>query len=293
MSYGLERLQEIGAQKIHERTHIAKEHVQQVLNETFDSINKIHFVGFISILEREYDVDLSDLKAKGLAYYRNNIVAPKAMNHAVYNPDKKKNSNTLFYILLTFLLLGAFIYFELAPAMDESNSAQIVNNVTIENAQKSIENTIKVDVNDTNDSNVTDTIVVNSSIYDTNKTQTAIIETTKVEVPKVEVSKTEIHKTELQKDAKTFKIIPRKKVWVGYYDLKTNQKNQQSTENEIVLDAHKDWLIAFGHGYVNIEVNSQIKEFASNQKTRFKYVDGKLSEISQEEFKLLSKDAKW
>ncbi|MFA6195901.1 MAG: hypothetical protein WC656_04580 [Sulfurimonas sp.] len=293
MSYGLERLKEIGAQKIHERTHIAKEHVQQLLSETFDSINRIHFIGFISILEREYDVDLSDLKAKGLEYYKNTVVAPKTMNHAVFNPDKKKNSNNLFYILLTFLLVGAFIYFELAPAMEESDSGQIINNTIIENAQKNIENTAKVDVNDTNNSNISDAIVVNNNIHDNNKMQTAIMETSKVEVPKMEVSKTEVHKTELQTETKTFKIIPRKKVWVGYYDLKTNQKNQQSTENEIVLDADKDWLIAFGHGYVNIEVNSQIKEFASNQKTRFKYVDGKLSEISQEEFKLLSKDTKW
>ena len=280
MSYGLERLKEIGAQKIHERTHIAKEHVQQVLHETFDSINKIHFIGFISILEREYNVDLSDLKAKGLAYYKNTIVVPRNANHAVFNPEKKKSGNILLYILLTSLLVGAFIYFELAPVMDENDSAQKINNTTIEDAQKSIENITKVTANDSNDSNDSDEIVANNNIAN-------------IETAKIEVSKTEVHKTELQKDAKTFKIIPRKKVWVGYYDLKTNQKNQQSTENEIVLDANKDWLIALGHGYVNIEVNSQIKEFASNQKTRFKYVDGKLSEISQEEFKLLSKDTKW
>lgn len=278
MSYGLERLKEIGAQKIHEKTHIAKEHVQQVLHETFDSINKIHFIGFISILEREYDVDLSDLKAKGLAYYKNTIVVPRNTNHAVFNPEKKKSGNVLLYILLTALLVGAFIYFELAPAMDESDSAQNINNTTIEGAQKSIENITKVNVNDANDSNESN----NSDVIVGN------IETAKIEAPK-----TEVHKTEFQKEAKTLKIIPRKKVWVGYYDLKTNQKNQQSTENEIMLDANKSWLIAFGHGYVNIEVNSQIKEFASNQKTRFKYVDGKLSEISQEEFKLLSKDTKW
>ena len=55
---GIETLREIGSQKISEQTHIAKKFVEDILNENFDSMNKIQFAGFISILEREYGVDL-------------------------------------------------------------------------------------------------------------------------------------------------------------------------------------------------------------------------------------------
>ena len=66
MSSGLEKLRSIGAQKIHEQTHIARQHAQALLHESFDDMSRIHFLGFISILEREYSVDLSDLKAKAV-----------------------------------------------------------------------------------------------------------------------------------------------------------------------------------------------------------------------------------
>jgi acyl carrier protein len=40
-----------------------------MLHETFDGLNSVQFVGFISILEREYNINLSELKAKGLEHF--------------------------------------------------------------------------------------------------------------------------------------------------------------------------------------------------------------------------------
>jgi len=59
---GMEKLREIGAHKIFEQTHIAKKFVEDILNGNYASMNKIQFSGFISILEREYGVDLHEVR---------------------------------------------------------------------------------------------------------------------------------------------------------------------------------------------------------------------------------------
>lgn len=69
MSSDLEKLKEIGAQKIFEQTHITKEHIQAILHKSFEGLTKVQFQGFVSILEREYQVDLKDLKSDASEFY--------------------------------------------------------------------------------------------------------------------------------------------------------------------------------------------------------------------------------
>jgi len=281
MSYGLERLKEIGAQKIHEKTHISRAHVQAVLHESFDGLNKIHFLGFISILEREYDVDLSDLKAKGLAYIKDSGNGSRNMSTTVYSQGKSKKSNALLYILLVSMLFGAFFYFEVLPSIDENNQIQIIDNSAIENAQKSIEPPIEIT---TVESNVSALNISESNLSEINVTSHTVSS---------ETFQAESSKKNSNNEIKSLKILPKTKVWMGYIDIKTNQKYEKNIEKEMIIDASKNWLLLFGHGNINIDNNGVIQEFRSAQNKRFKYIDGNLSEISVEEFKLLNNDKKW
>lgn len=288
MSYGLERLKEIGAQKIHERTHISRDHVQALLHESFDGFTKIHFLGFISILEREYNVDLSDLKAKGMAYFKEISSKPQRINNTVFSQGKKKKNNTLPYIILALILFGSFSYFKLIPSMDENTQVKQIDNSLIENAQKNIEPAIAISVEDSNESNETQ-----SSEAENNSSVVNAVQNIKDQAPKEEIQKVDISKSQLQEVSKSLKIIPKTKVWMGYIEIKTNQRNQKSFEGEFDLDAKKDWLLLFGHGNIALEVDGVHQEFNSSQNIRFKYVDGKLSEISSEEFQQLNRDKKW
>ena len=51
MNEGFDKLKSIGAQKIHEATHIARAQIQALLHERSEDMNKSQFIGFISILE--------------------------------------------------------------------------------------------------------------------------------------------------------------------------------------------------------------------------------------------------
>jgi len=64
-----ELLEESSIEKISEKTNIAEENIEYLMNSDFGAIKRVKTLGFISILEREYKVDLSMLRKEALAYY--------------------------------------------------------------------------------------------------------------------------------------------------------------------------------------------------------------------------------
>jgi len=51
------------------KTNIAEKNIEAIINNEFDKIRKTNAIGFISIIEREYNADLSELKKQALEYY--------------------------------------------------------------------------------------------------------------------------------------------------------------------------------------------------------------------------------
>ncbi|MDQ7066723.1 MAG: hypothetical protein Q9M40_01265 [Sulfurimonas sp.] len=109
MSEELEKLKSLGAQKIYEDTHIPVLHVQAILYSSFDSLQRVQFLGFISILEREYHVDLSSLKASGTAYF-DDLDAQNLDESLVVIPNKKKQKSNIYLVIFIFLFGILIVY---------------------------------------------------------------------------------------------------------------------------------------------------------------------------------------
>ncbi|WP_294960708.1 hypothetical protein [Sulfurimonas sp.] len=277
MSDGLSKLRGIGAQKIHELTHIARHHVQAVLHETFDDMNKIQFLGFISILEREYGADLSDLKAKGQEFYAGE--SPKLEpDTKVFVSSKKKKSYTLIYILVVVIIFAVAVSFtlDLTSAASTKAKTHTIDNSAIENAKDSMsQNAIIEDEKTTiEDNNTTIPVVI--------KVKT---EPEPELIPEVE--------PEVIQTVKSFKLMPRSELWVGYIDLSNYKKYQKLFKGELDIDPNKNWILTLGHGYLKVEIDGEITEFRDKKNIRLLYKDSKLSRITFSEFKELNKGSKW
>lgn len=261
MNEALEKLKEIGAQKIYENTHIPIEHVQAVLHESYDGLNKIQFMGFISILEREYGCDLKSVKLKGIAYFDGEKQAEE--DSIFVNSSSKKNYKAL-YIIIAVIIFLVFLF------MFYSNSNELVKPVAEENAViQKVKEKVAVDVNETN---VTDT---NESTL----SATDAVEEAEVQEPKA--------------IEKSFVIKTSKKLWLGYIELRTNKKHQTVFTKEFKLDPNIDWLITLGHGYVDFEINGEVHSYKKAKGLKFVYKDGVLEEIGLKEFKRLNKGYVW
>jgi len=265
MSEEINKLKAIGAQRIYEDTHIALVYIKSVIDENFQALDKVQFVGFISILEREYSLDLSELKKKGLVHFEQEEPSKEEVKQGVFVVPQRKRKYTYIYIILIVI---AFLIVALSSNSQEEKVSQTtttkLDNKAIDTAKKVIKPTVAVE-----DKNITE------------EKKEEVVVAKKTIVPE----KTII--------AKSLKVIPRTKVWVGYIDKDAKVKKQKVTSKPFSLDAQHSWLLSFGHGNISIEVNGKVMKYNSPNSMRFLYEDGKLKELSISEFKAMNKGRLW
>ncbi len=331
MSENLEKLKNIGVQKIHEATHIPRVHVESILNENFEDMNNVQLLGFISVLEREYPFDFSELKTKVIEYFESNRRLVKKGNSVnLLIASKKKRNFTLVYVVLGLAIFVAFAIFNMQSKESEitrvDNSAIVSaqNNISVVSDDKNLSS---IDSNTTQNGQVAQepTLSQQESIQnpiepamqkDASQNQVEPVEevinneTKVVEVaaaqaitdtvvsPSVakEVNETEASVQTAPKESaneSSLKIISKSKVWMGYIDLSNRRQNQKTFSGEFTLDSSKNWLISLGHGLIDIEINGVILNSKKAQNVRFSYIDSKLKEIDVEEFKSLNRGNAW
>ncbi|MEN4053718.1 MULTISPECIES: hypothetical protein [Sulfurimonas] len=266
MSEALDRLKDIGAQKIYEDTHIPIGHVQAILYESFDGLNKIQFVGFISILEREYGEDLSAVRSRGVGYFDEKNAPDEAItDDAIFKSSSNKKNLTILYIILAIILFIIAISFSMQSANDTLDNA-IKENKIIEDAKKNI--VVDANISDNNSSDE------NASLTNDEKTTVAPVKEEKA-LPQ------------------SLKIIARTKVWLGYIDAATNKKYQKIFEGELDLDPTKEWLLYFGHGYIDVIINGEEIKYNEKNTLRLHYENGEIKQISINEFRRLNRGNTW
>jgi len=276
MSEAIQELQNIGAQKIHNDTHISKHHAQAILHETFDGLTKLQVNGFISILEREYEIDLSELRKSSDAYFSD---ISSNVNKNIFVNDEVKKSNTLIYIFSAIIIVSIFAFF----ISSFSNSIKTISIPNEKDIVKIVEEKIvsekkKIKVIDINNSDINNTeknVTVVSEKSENNRTMEKIV-------------------VEEKKIIKSFEIVPKRKVWIGRFNLDTHKKRQGTVRNKLILEPKNNYLLVLGHSYIDILLNSKPFNFKNSGTLRLKYIDGKLSIIKNKEFKKLSKGlVKW
>lgn len=269
MSSGFDKLKSIGAQKIHEATHIARAHIKSILEENFEDMNSVQLNGFISILEREYSVDLGDLKQKARDYFKNSSSSVKKVKATnVFLAHKKKKRLTSIYIALGVALFVLFFIFTATSSKEEPPK---VDNSAIESVKSALP-----------------MVEIEQNITTADENNTSIKE--EIEVPSEEV----VPETPAAAaESLSFKITPNTKVWLGYIDVAEQKKYQTTFSDELSLDPSKEWLLAFGHGHIMIEVNEVVTKFITPNNIRFSYKNSELKEISVEEFKSLNSGKLW
>jgi len=266
MSDALKKLKDLGAQKIYEDTHIPVGHVQAILDENYDGLTRIQFLGFLSILERDYDIDLSQERAAAIAYYDEKSSEESLADDGIFVvPTRAKNFTPLYIIIATGIFLAALYY-----TLDIADQTNIEYNNTTQTQPESTAKTVVVDVNSSS------MPVVQVSEEKPQEENTTV--KTEAVVPL---------------KAEPLEILPRSRVWLGYIDVATNKKYQKTFSDELDLDGDKEWLLIFGHGYVDVIANGEKVHFSDKNTLRLHYKDGMLEKISVEEFKRLNRGRKW
>jgi len=257
---GLEKLQSIGAHKIFETTHIAKKFIEEILNEKTSSMTKVQYSGFISILEREYNVDLHEV-SDAFAQSFQSPGGKEPFSVSEQDEVEIKKTPKAAYLFVGILVIGALSMLfkpdteevsQLPWSFETKKDMGELNNSSIEQAKQNLTN------------------------IETQSSQ-KIVEEIMVEP---------IHTSR-------FEIKPRSKLWIGIVDLESFKRSQKMGAKSFELDPEKEWLLVMGHGYVNFEVNGLDQEFKDRNKVWFSYENGTLSKLSRSQFKEKNRGKAW
>ena len=275
-----EDLQSLGANVIHEQTHIARSKLELVLNKSFSSLTRVQFMGFMSILEREYGIDLTELRNEYDDFMQTHPDAVLPKKSVILQAQSRSRQKWVLGTIVAIALLvalGSIIQGRLSIAPSEDIMKL---------------SSTDVEVLDTNTGMITPS-ELNTTIAEINTTtvKNEINTTIKpVIAPKDDMN---ISKKSVKTIENAVSIKPSVKVWMGMLDLTTGAKSQKTTMDPIVLDKTKNVLYMFGHGRLDIVTPDGTKTLTDRNTVWFVYENGQLKQISAAEFAIKNNGANW
>ncbi len=182
-------LMDIGLKEVSSKTFIHQDELTRFLSGNFDNINQTKAMGFIQILQREYKIDLSDLKQKYLSYKQENpSTNPKAKESLIMEEVKsEERTKSFFSIIFLLLSVGAIAY--------------LINKYDLLNFDKPMD-IPTASIEDKNSKNKTETVNLNKIASDDTKKEVKKTQEIKEEVkqePKQEVKQETKNELDLNK----------------------------------------------------------------------------------------------
>ncbi|WP_101005195.1 sialidase [Helicobacter pylori] len=280
----LQILKEVGVAEICKATKIASKNIHSILEKRYESLSRVHAMGFIQILEREYKIDLSTWMKEfdkactfkeGVSEEQNQETSPEetakkplkveldySINQANTSLSKKSSKWKPFVLVLgvVVIILAVVIIQNSSSLKEERGQEGAIKSGTKKN-----------------------------SFNKANPTEENKLELT----PKLEEKPTEQDKQEkeaIKEDPNTIYIIPKRDIWVEVIDLdeKKNSFQKVFKKNYSLETKNHRLLLRFGHGHLSLKNNHQEQEYNDGKTRRFLYEPNKgLTLINEAQYKEL------
>jgi len=105
-----EILDENTVSAISTKTNISEDNINALINAEFDRIKRVKTMGFISILEREYHVDLGKFREEAAFYYDQHQKNESITLGVPMPVDEKRGKSKLFMFIVLLLIIYAIWY---------------------------------------------------------------------------------------------------------------------------------------------------------------------------------------
>jgi len=290
---GFSTLQEVGSKAIAAATHIPIAHVEKILAKDFEQFQKPQFFGFVSILEREYKIDLSALKQEFLfaraeeeITQENNFdIAETGSKILEQRKELFKNKKVVYGVVGAVVVVLLIV---IISSLDFSSSDEEkieINNTAIDQAKKNLnlEPVHAGNVNEMMHDNDVESAEYGQDTQEANKS-TAQSESVDAQEP---VSSTE------PMMPLYLRIIPKGKLWLGLIDGETYRRRVETISKPLILDPEKSWLIVTGYGHLDLECGDTTNKYREDRKLLILYEAGVCQIIDKEEFKARNRGKLW
>lgn len=293
---GLEQLQEIGVKKISDTTHIPFPHIENILNKRYDSFQKPQFFGFLSILEREYKVDLSEMRQAYLSSCTQENVAVESQEKPLKEKvdlgvkrEKIFQNRKIIYIVSTVVVAAALVTAVSLIDFSSPTDGKIeINNTAIDQAKKNLkivpQDAADVDVNLANND-------VESAEFGQEENSSKTEDVT--EAKEEGVNRHEPVASTEPTMPLYLRIVPKGKLWLGLINTETHRRRVETISKPLVLDPEKSWLIVTGYGHLDMDCGDTTNKYREDRKLLILYEAGICQIIDKEEFKARNRGKLW
>jgi len=293
-------LENSSIKEMSQKTMISEENLEYLVDMNFGAIKKVKTLGFISIIEREYGIDLSDIRDEALAFYLKNREEPNYYVSKLIDTEEKKGKSKLLLFILFLALISASWYFltqfdkkhlhEYIPFIGEntfenfmsdkntSTEATPISSLSIANIDKvKKEKESKKDDNEESEASV-ELVVANNKKEETKETnqQYTIKEDANISIEAKPLTK---------ENKQIVSIVPSSRLWFGIVDIETKQRDHFSIAQAYALDVTtQTWLVATSSASFSLKQGDENKEFSDDKEHYFKISKDDITELSKDEY---------
>ena len=273
-------LEENSVRAISQKTKISEDNLENLLNKNFDALKKIKTLGFISIIEREYNADLNALREEAKEYY-GDVHEDQSVTLGRPIMEEKKGKSK-FFMLVIFALLGyATWYFltqfdkknlsEMIPFIDESTIESFIGDKKVQSSDVENLSIAKVSVDAVPEKQDTE-VVAQSEVTTEEAAPQANENSVEHDTENsVEVTQTVEDITPQAVTKKIVSIVPVNRLWFGLVNADTKAREHFSVSETFELDVStQSWLVATSSAAFSLQEGDETKEFNDAKEHYFK-----------------------
>ena len=304
---GFNKLQELGSKVIAAATHIPIAHVESILNKEYQLFQKPQFFGFLSILEREYKIDLSALKQEYLfAVAEEEITEETSFDIAetsskIFTNRKAlfENKRVIYGVVGSIVILLLIVLISMIDFSSSTEPKIEINNTAIDQAKKNL-NISPVHVSNVEEMMKNNEVESAEFGQDRQEANNSTVKKEKIQQKSMPVKAVKREVNALEPVSSTepmmplyLRIIPKGKLWLGIIDSETHRRRVETITEPLILDAEKSWLIVTGYGHLDMDCGDITVKHRIDHKLLFLYEGGICQIIDKEEFKARNRGKLW
>jgi len=279
-----ELIERDGLEVISEKTNISVNNLKKLVDLDFEGLNRVRALGFLSILRREYGLELDTIEDSIKSYFIEHT--PIDVEPILVSTEKEENSfNFLKWIVLVAILGGVWYLYNISKLnkfLTKSSNNQETNLTEIEELKNSIKNVsddkVQKSIIIKQENNKTKIEIKTAPLNKLTKDKNKSIATTKdkdgikivVEVPKDKSGKEENKTIIISKDAGIIEPLTPNEVIDSDSSIEEQNDINQTITNITINPTHG----MLWYGFINIKTGKK-KEFMKDKSTPFDLKGGK------------------
>jgi len=276
------------------RTKISRKNLEKLKEKNFEGFTRPQALGFIRILEREFDENFDDLKAELDAWFKERPTSVAEPIFVREEPLERGGAPTRWIVgglVVLLLLLGGYLFRK--EFVSHSDENRTIENVVAE-APEAAANGKAPAASETDGASVrppaekSEAFVPDAGATETEEQASAVPQEENVTAPVAE------EEPEAFVPLENVALTPVVKLWFGTIDLKTKKRTAKVTANPYEIESRGKKLVVTGHGRFEIsDAFGNLFKFNDAKKHYFLIDDGMVKEITAAEFRRLNGGKGW